>query len=87
MEAMTKMNERVVAPVAKLKQLKLVHQRKDARAQTVETRREYLRRKILVGTVVSAKAEPGEIEEGALQQWVNPQISKPEDRVLFELDL
>jgi hypothetical protein len=41
MEAMTKMNERVVAPVAKLKQLKLVHRRKDARAQTVEMRREY----------------------------------------------
>jgi hypothetical protein len=44
--------ERIQALEAKLKQLKVVQQRKETRARTVEsrrTRREELRRKILVG--------------------------------------
>jgi hypothetical protein len=81
--------ERIAALEARLKQLKVVQQRKEARARTVETRRtrrEELRRKILVGAVVLAKVEAGEIEEKTLKQWMQPAISKPEDRALFELD-
>jgi len=81
--------ERIAALEAKLKQLKVVQQRKDARARTVEsrrTRREELRRKILVGAIVLAKVEAGEIEEKTLKQWLDPAITMPEDRALFQLD-
>jgi len=50
--------ERIAALEARLKQLKVVQQRKEARARTVEsrrTRREELRRKILVGAVGSCE--------------------------------
>jgi hypothetical protein len=86
---MPKIDERVAALEAKLKQLKVVQQRKDARARTVEgrrTRREELRRKILVGAVVLAKVEAGEIDEQTLKQWLNPAVTKTEDRALFGLD-
>jgi hypothetical protein len=82
--------ERIAALEAKLKQLKVVQQRKEARARTVEarrTRREELRRKILVGAVVLAKVEAGEIEEKTLKQWLHPALTKPEDRALFELEV
>jgi len=81
--------ERIAALEARLKQLKVVQQRKEARARTVEsrrTRREELRRKILVGAVVLAKVEDGSLEEAVLKAWLHPAITRPEDRVLFELD-
>jgi hypothetical protein len=85
---MPKIDERVAALEAKLKQLKAVQQRKEARARTVETRRtrrEELRRKILVGAVVLAKVEDGSLEEAVLKKWLDPAIMKPEDRALFGL--
>jgi hypothetical protein len=81
--------ERIAALEARLKQLKVVQQRKEARARTVEsrrTRREELLRKILVGAVVLAKVEDGSLEEAVLKAWLHPAIARPEDRVLFELD-
>jgi hypothetical protein len=81
--------ERIQALEAKLKQLKVVQQRKEARARTVEsrrTRREELRRKILVGAIVLAKVEAGEIEERTLRDWLDPAITRPEDRALFGLE-
>lgn len=81
--------ERIAALEAKLKQLKVVQQRKEARARTVEsrrTRREELRRKILVGAIVLAKVEAGEIEERTLRDWLDPAITRPEDRALFGLE-
>jgi hypothetical protein len=54
----------------------VVQQRKEARARTVEsrrTRREELRRKILVGAVVLAKVEDGSLEEAALKAWLHPE--------------
>jgi hypothetical protein len=80
--------ERIQALEAKLKQLKVVQQRKEARARAVEgrrTRREEMRRKFLVGAVVLAKVEAGEIEERTLKQWLDPAVTKPEDRALFGL--
>jgi hypothetical protein len=62
---MTKVSERdrIAALEAKLKQLKVLQQRKEARARTVESRRsrrEELRRKILVGAVVGTESRgPG----------------------------
>jgi hypothetical protein len=88
---MTKVSERerIAALETKLKQLKVLQQRKEAKARTVEarrTRREEMRRKFLVGAVVLEKIETGEIEEATLKQWLGPALSKPEDRALFGLD-
>jgi hypothetical protein len=80
--------ERIAALELKLKQLKVVQQRKEARARSVEgrrTRREELRRKILVGAVVLAKVENGFIEEETLKAWLEPALEKAEDRALFGL--
>lgn len=80
--------DRIAALEAKLKQLKVVQQRKEARARSVETRRsrrEELRRKILVGAIVLAKVEDGEIEEKTLKAWLDPALEKAEDRALFGL--
>jgi len=85
---MPKIDERIEALEAKLKQLKVQHQRKEARARTVAAKRsrhEELRRKILVGAVVLAKVEKGEFEEAILKKWMNAAVSRPEDRVLFGL--
>jgi large subunit ribosomal protein L7/L12 len=81
--------ERIAAIEAKLKQLKAVQHRKEARARSVDarrTRREEMRRKFLVGAVVLAKVEAGEIEERTLKQWLRPALVKAEDRALFGLD-
>jgi hypothetical protein len=87
---MTKVSERqrIAALELKLKQLKVVQQRKEAKARSValhRTRREELRRKILVGAVVLAKVEDGSLEEKVLKAWLNPAITKTEDRALFGL--
>lgn len=76
-ENMPKMSERerVTALEEKLKQLKAQQQRKEARARTIEarrSRREEARRKFLVGAIVLAKVETGEIEETTLKQWLSP---------------
>jgi hypothetical protein len=82
--------ERIAALEAKLKQLKVVQQRKEARARSVEgrrTRREELRRKILVGAIILAKVEDGSLEEAVLKAWIDPAITRHEDRALFGLDV
>lgn len=84
-----RIDERVAALEAKLKQLKVVQQRKEARVRTVEsrrTRREEMRRKFLVGAVVLAKVEDGLIEEKTLKAWLDPALEKAEDRALFGLE-
>ena len=82
--------ERIAALEERLKQLKAVQVRKDARARSVEarrSRREEMRRKFLVGAIVLAKVEEGSLEEAVLKQWLHPALSKPEDRALFNLDV
>jgi hypothetical protein len=86
---MPKIDERVAALEAKLKQLKVVQQRKEARARSValhRSRRDELRRKILVGAVVLAKVEDGSLEEAVLKRWLDPAVTRADDRALFELD-
>ena len=81
--------DRIAALETKLKQLKAVQLRKEAKARSValhRTRREEMRRKFLVGAVVLAKVEAGEIEEGTLKRWLRPALTKAEDRALFGLD-
>jgi hypothetical protein len=89
MTAMPKVDERIQALEAKLKQLKVQQQRKEARLRSAaakKSRGEELRRKILVGAIVLAKVEAGEIDENLLKRWLDPAVTRPEDRALFELD-
>ncbi len=86
---MPKVDERIEALEAKLKQLKVQQQRKEARARTVATHRarhEELRRKILVGAVVLAKVEVKEFNEEILKRWMDWELTRADDRALFGLD-
>jgi hypothetical protein len=81
--------ERIQALEAKLKQLKTLQARKEARARTTaakKSRGEELRRKILAGAVLLAKVEKGEFEAAALKAWMDGALSRAEDRELFGLD-
>jgi hypothetical protein len=85
---MAKVDERIQALEAKLKQLKTIQTRREARARTTATKRargEELRRKILAGAVLLAKVEAGEFEEETLKRWMEKALTRPEDRVLFGL--
>jgi hypothetical protein len=84
-----KIDERIESLEAKLKQLKTLQQRKEARARTTaakKSRGEELRRKILAGAVLLAKVEKGEFEEEVLKAWMSVALTRPEDRALFGLD-
>jgi hypothetical protein len=81
--------ERIQALETRLKHLKARQQRKDARVRKVEgrrTRREESRRKFLVGAIVLAKVEDGSLSEVLLKSWLDPAITRLEDRVLFGLE-
>jgi len=85
---MPKIDERIEALETKLKQLKVQHQRKEARARTVAAKRargEELRRKILVGAILLSKVEAGEFDEAVLKRWMDAALSREEDRALFGL--
>jgi hypothetical protein len=81
--------ERIRALEQKLKQLKTLQQRREAKARSValhRSRRDELRRKILVGAVVLAKVEAGEIDEKLLKQWLEGAVTRADDRALFGLE-
>ena len=86
---MPKMDERIQALEAKLKQLKVQHQRKEARARTItarRTRHQELRRKILAGAVLLAKVEDGSFDRKTLNAWLASALTRADDRALFDLD-
>jgi len=79
---------RIDALEQRLKQLKVKQQRIEARRRSLESRRsrrDELRRKILVGAVVLAKVEQGAIPRSTLLEWMQGALTKDEDRALFEL--
>ena len=85
---MPKLDERISALEGRLKQLKAQQQQKDARRRAVESRRarrDDTRRKVLVGAIVLARIERGELAREALQAWLDDALSRPEDRALFDL--
>jgi hypothetical protein len=87
--AMSKIDERIEALEAKLKQLKVQHQRKEARARTAAAKRargEELRRKILAGAVVLAKIDEGSFDGAVLRGWMDAALSREDDRALFGLE-
>jgi hypothetical protein len=85
---MPKVDERIQALEAKLKQLKVQQQRKEARARTTAAKRvrhEELRRKILAGAVLLAKVEAKEFDEAVLRGWMDTALTRADDRALFGL--
>ena len=74
---------------AKLRQLKERQQAVEARRRTLESRRSRkadTRRKILVGAIVLAKAEHGEMDRSLLRRWLEQGLVRTDDRALFGLD-
>jgi hypothetical protein len=72
----------------RLKQLKGKQQRMEARRRSQEsrqTRRDDLRRKILVGAVVLAKVEQGGFQQATLDEWLDAALTRGDDRKLFGL--
>ena len=72
----------------KLRQLKAREQAVEARRRTLESRRSRkadTRRKILVGAIVLAKVEHGEMDRALLGQWLEQGLVREDDRLLFGL--
>jgi len=61
----------------------------EARRRTLESRRSRkadTRRKILVGAIVLAKVERGEIADSDLRRWLDGALTRSDDRELFGLE-
>jgi prefoldin subunit 5 len=83
-----KLDEQISTLEEKLKQLKLKHQRVEARKKAIESKRERkadTRRKILVGAVVMAKVEQKAMDDKLLRGWLDQALSRSDDRALFDL--
>ena len=85
---MPKLDERIATLQQRLQQLKTQQQRIAARQRTLDARRERkadMRRKILVGAVVMAKIDSGEIDRTVLYRWLDEALTRSDDRELFDL--
>jgi hypothetical protein len=72
----------------RLRELKTRQQRMEARKRTLlsqRERREDTRRKILVGALVLAQVERGEMSREALRSALSQFLTRPDDRQLFGL--
>jgi hypothetical protein len=84
----TKRAVQIAALEEKLRQLKEREQAVEARRRTLDSRRARkadTRRKILVGAIVLAKVERGELAQAELQRWLDLALTRPDDRRLFAL--
>ncbi len=89
MGRMSNITARIDALEQRLKQLKVKQQRIEARRRSHEarkSRRDELRRKILVGAIVLAKVEEGHFDRTILMEWLDAAVTKEEDRELLELE-
>jgi len=85
-----KLDERITGLEEKLKQLRTRQQRIEARKRALLSRRERAadtRRKILVGAIVLAKVEQGEIDAGLLRGWLDAALTRDDDRRLFGFEV
>jgi hypothetical protein len=85
---MAKLDDQISTLQEKLSRLKLRQQHLDARKRAIETLRERkaeTRRKILVGGIVLAKVEQGEIDNLQFRGWLDQSLRRAEDRALFGL--
>jgi hypothetical protein len=87
---MPKLDDQISTLQEKLTQLKLRQQRLDARKRAVDALRERkatTRRKILVGGIVLAKVERGEIDNEQFRGWLDQALTRADDRALFGLPM
>jgi hypothetical protein len=85
---MPKLDAQISTLQDKLGQLKLRQQRIESRRNAIAELRERkveTRRRILVGAVIMAKVQSGEIEPAQLASWLDTALVRPEDRKLFDL--
>jgi hypothetical protein len=85
---MPKLDDQISTLQEKLNQLKLRQQRQDARKRASDALRERkatTRRKILVGGVVMAKVQQGEIDNELFRSWLDQALTRADDRALFAL--
>jgi len=83
-----KLDERITGLEEQLKQLRTRQQRIEARKRALLSRRERAadtRRKILVGAIVLAKVEQGELDAALLRGWLDQALTRKDDRELFGL--
>jgi hypothetical protein len=84
----TKRATQIAALEERLRQLKAREQAAEARRRTLESRRKRkddTRRKILVGAIVLAKVEHGEMDRALLGRWLEQGLVRDDDRALFGL--
>jgi hypothetical protein len=85
-----KAQQRVKDLEEKLKQAKALKQKVEARAKAAESKQKRAadtRRKILVGAAILAKVEHGEWPKEKMIEMMNQQLTRDDDRALFNLDL
>jgi hypothetical protein len=85
---MPKLDDQISTLQERLQQLKLRHLRLDARKRASEALRERklaTRRKILVGGVMLAKVQQGEIDPQQFAGWLDQALVRADDRALFDL--
>jgi prefoldin subunit 5 len=85
---MPKLDDQISMLQGKLTQLKLRQQRLDARKRAIDAMRERkaaTRRKILVGGIVLAKVQLGEIDSEQFRGWLDQALTRADDRALFGL--
>jgi len=85
---MAKLDDQISTLQEKLSQLKLRQQHLDARKRAIEALRERkaeTRRRILVGGIVLAKVQQGEIDDGQFRSWLDQGLKRADDRALFGL--
>ncbi|MEG0656485.1 MAG: mobilization protein [Mucinivorans sp.] len=83
-----KAKQRVKDLEDKLKQAKALKQKAEARIKTAEAkqkRTDDTRRKILVGAAILTKVERGEWPKDKMIEMMNQQLTRADDRKLFEL--
>jgi hypothetical protein len=84
-----KRTDKIAQLEKKLRQLKAREQAVDARRRILESRRKRkddTRRKILVGAIVLAKVEQGELDSNQLRRWLDQALTRVDDRGLFGLE-
>lgn len=85
---MPKLDERIAATETRLKQLKVRQQRALARKRSIAAKNERgqeVRKKILIGATILARIERGELDAATLNAWLEPALTRPDDRALFGL--
>jgi len=83
-----KLDEQISLLQDRLTQLQLRQRRSEERKRALTAQRERkaeTRRSILVGALVRAKVEGGEMDADLLRRWLDAALTRPGDRALFDL--